>query len=87
MSELDSDVEWATALDAVLHGAREIQTGANARGPHLLMIDEQPGRWLVRQILDDPAGDHDWGFSAEVDLARSDAEGEAVVVVDAVDQL
>ena len=87
LSELDSEVEWATSLAPYFTEHAEIQTGANARGPHLLMIDELPGRWLVRQIIDDPAGDHDWGFSAEVDLARSDAEGEAVVVVTAVDQL
>ena len=43
------------------------------------MIEEQPGRWTVRQIFDDPAGDHDWGISAEVDLAASDEAGEAVV--------
>jgi len=40
--------------------------------------------WHVRQILDDPAGDHDWGFSVEVDLAASDEEGTAVLrMVDA----
>ena len=41
----------------------------------------------MRQILDDPAGDHDWGISAEVDLAASDEAGTAVVTVTAVDQL
>jgi hypothetical protein len=51
------------------------------------MIDEQPGLWSVRQIFDDPAGDHDWGISAEVDLAASDEAGEAVVRVTAVDRL
>ena len=35
-------------------------TGADARGPALLVVDERPGRWAVRQIFDDPAGDHDW---------------------------
>jgi hypothetical protein len=65
----------------------ELQTGADARGPQLLMIDEQPGLWSVRQIFDDPAGDHDWGISAEVDLAASDEAGEAVVRVTAVDRL
>jgi hypothetical protein len=35
----------------------------------------------VRQIFDDPDGDHDWGISAEVDLAESDAAGSAVVRV------
>ncbi len=37
--------------------------------------------------FDDPAGDHDWGISAEVDLAASDEAGIAVVRVTAVGQL
>jgi hypothetical protein len=41
----------------------------------------------VRQIFDDPNGDHDWGISAEVDLAASDEKGEAVLRVTGVDQL
>jgi hypothetical protein len=41
----------------------------------------------VRQIFDDPAGDHDWGIGAEVDLAASDQAGAAVLRVIAVDQL
>ena len=53
--------------------------GADARGPALLIIDRQPGVWRVRQILDDPAGDHDWGFDVEVDLEASDEEGVAVL--------
>jgi hypothetical protein len=65
----------------------EIGTGPDARGPHLLLVTEEQGRWLVRQGLDDPAGDHDWGISAEVDLAASDDAGEAVVRVTAVDRL
>ena len=48
-------------------------------GPALLIIDRQPGVWRVRQILDDPAGDHDWGFDVEVDLEASDEEGAAVL--------
>jgi hypothetical protein len=53
----------------------------------MLLIGEQPGRWRVRQIFDDPAGDHDWGISADVELAESDQAGAAVVHLTAVDQL
>ena len=35
----------------------------------------------VRQILDDPAGDHDWGIEVEVDLEASDEEGAAAIRV------
>ena len=65
----------------------ELMTGPDARGPALLLVTEEPGRWLVRQVLDDPAGDHDWGISAEVDLAASDEAGEAVVRVTAVNRM
>jgi superfamily II RNA helicase len=92
LGELDSEAgwdagAWAQALDGYFAEHDEIGTGADARGPGLLIIDEQPGRWSVRQIFDDPAGHHDWGISAEVDLAASDAAGAAVVRVTEVGQL
>ena len=64
-----------------------IGTGADARGPQLITISEEPERWLVRQVLDDPAGDRDWAVTAEVDLAASDEEGSPVVWVTAVEPL
>jgi superfamily II RNA helicase len=82
----DADA-WQDALEPYFAEHAEIGTGPDARGPNLLMIDQQPGRWTVRQILDDPAGDHDWGISAEVDLAASDEAGIAVVRVTDVNQL
>jgi hypothetical protein len=51
------------------------------------MIDYQADRWLVRQILDDPAGHHDWAITAEVDLAASDEAGVAMVRVSEVGPL
>jgi hypothetical protein len=82
----DADA-WEEAIEAYFAEHDEIGTAADARGPALLIIDQQPGRWTVRQIFDDPAGDHDWGISAEVDLAASDAAGTAVVRVTEVGQL
>ena len=82
----DADA-WADAIEPYFETHDEIGTGADARGPALLIIDVQPGRWVVRQIFDDPAGDHDWGISAEVGLAASDEAGVAVLRVTAVGQL
>jgi hypothetical protein len=65
----------------------EIGIGPDARGPALLLIDVGRERWTVRQIFDDPAGDHDWGITAEIDLAASDEAGTAVVRVTDVSQL
>jgi hypothetical protein len=75
---------WAEVIDEYFAEHDGVGTGADARGPALLIIDREPGLWRVRQILDDPAGDHDWGFDVEVDLEASDEEGSAVLrVVDA----
>ncbi|MEV0104618.1 DUF3516 domain-containing protein, partial [Nocardia sp. NPDC050789] len=49
-----------------------------ARGPKLFQVEQRPGFWHVRQVLDDPAGDHGWSLDAVVDLAESDAAGEVV---------
>src|SRR5450755_4696489 len=78
---------WAQALDGYFGVHDEIGTGPDARGPGLLIIDQQPGQWVLRQIFDDPAGDHDWGISAVVDLAASDEAGTAVLRITDVGQL
>ncbi|HEY3894118.1 MAG TPA: DUF3516 domain-containing protein [Pseudonocardiaceae bacterium] len=89
LGELDTDAgwdaqAWRQAVEPYFDQHAEIGTGADARGPQLLIIDQQPGRWEVRQILDDPAGHHDWAINAEVDLPASDASGTAVLRVTSV---
>jgi hypothetical protein len=86
LGELDADDgwdsgAWAAALAEYYAEHDDIGTGPDARGPAMLIIDAGRDVWRVRQIFDDPAGDHDWGFSAEVDLAASDEEGFAVIRV------
>jgi hypothetical protein len=89
LGELDGAAGWTSERwEEVVHDYfaehDDVGTGADARGPAMLIIDRQPDVWRVRQILDDPAGDHDWGFDVEVDLEASDEEGVAVIrVVDA----
>jgi hypothetical protein len=78
--------QWADAMADYFAEHDALLTGADARGPALLVIDERPDRWGVRQILDDPAGDHDWAITAEVDLAESDDQGRAAVHLTAVDR-
>ncbi|WP_411139422.1 DEAD/DEAH box helicase [Streptomyces sp. x-80] len=84
----DADA-WGDAMDAYWDEYDELGTGPDARGPKLLLIEEdaEHGLWKVRQTFADPNGDHDWGISAEVDLAASDEEGRAVVRVTDVGQL
>lgn len=91
-SELDAlDAEagfdgetWSAAIAEYQLEYDEIGTGPAARGPALFAVETGPTTWTVRQTFDDPAGDRDWGISAEVDLAASDEAGEAVIRVTAV---
>ncbi|HET8615193.1 MAG TPA: DUF3516 domain-containing protein [Actinomycetales bacterium] len=71
--------DWAGALAAYWEEHDDIGTGPDARGPQLLQVQEHRDRWVVRQVLDDPQGFHDWGISAEVDLGASDEQGAPVV--------
>ncbi len=92
LGELDAEAgwdadAWADAIEPYFDEHDEIGTGPGARGPGLLIIDEHADHWAVRQIFDDPAGDHDWGIGAVVDLAASDEAGAAVLRVTAAGQL
>jgi hypothetical protein len=84
---LDPDAGWSEALDAYFGEHDEIGTGPDARSSARILIDEEPDVWRVRQIIDDPAGHHDWGIRAEVDLSASADEGIAVVRVLGLDRL
>ncbi len=81
LAELDPDVDWVAALEAYSADHQSVGTGPDARGPLLFQVTPGPARWSVRQVLDDPAGDHDWALDAEVDLAASDEQGVAAVRV------
>ncbi|MEU6339779.1 DUF3516 domain-containing protein [Streptomyces sp. NPDC046977] len=94
LAELDAESgwdadAWADAMDAYWDEYEDLGTGPDARGPKLLQIEERPedALWKVRQTFADPAGDHDWGISADIDLTASDEEGRAVVKVTAVGTL
>jgi superfamily II RNA helicase len=78
---------WKEALDPYFEQHDEIGTGPDARGPAMLIIEQGQREWTLRQIFDDPAGDHDWGISATVDLAASDEEGTALLHISEVGQL
>ena len=78
---------WEAGIRAFFDEHDDLGTGPDARGPLLLTITTEPDRWVVRQTLDDPAGDHDWAIIASVDLAASDAAGTAVVTVTEVGPL
>jgi superfamily II RNA helicase len=86
LGDLDGDAgwdadRWAAAMETYFAEYGELGTGPDARGPALLHITAGPAAWTVRQVFDDPDGDHDWGIDATVDLAASDEAGTAVVTI------
>ncbi|MFC4560952.1 DEAD/DEAH box helicase [Nocardiopsis mangrovi] len=78
---------WSEAMDEYFAEHDDLGIGPDARGPKMLLIEERQGVWEVRQVFDDPDDDHDWGISAEIDLAASDESGHAVVHVVDVNRL
>jgi superfamily II RNA helicase len=75
---------WEAALEPYWAEHDAVAVDADARNPTWLEIREGSERWSVRQVLLDPAGTHDWGIDAEVDLRACDLRGEAVVEVTGV---
>jgi hypothetical protein len=94
---------WVEAMEDYYAEYPSVGTGPSARGPAFLHIDTEPQpapgppvgaenpdtarAWTVRQVFEDPDGDHDWGITATVDLPASDEAGAAVVEVTAVGPL
>ncbi|WP_018158042.1 DEAD/DEAH box helicase [Demetria terragena] len=72
---------WHEDISAYEAEHDEMGTGSSARGPALLRIDKKPDVWEIRQVIEDPEGDGDWGIDAQVPLAASDEVGTAIVVV------
>jgi len=90
LGELDPDFgqdAWEDGIQDYFTEHDSIGTGPDARGPQMLQVAKEPGRWVVRQVIDDPEGDHDWGITAFVDLAASDELGEAVLRVTGLESL
>jgi hypothetical protein len=72
---------WQDAVDDFFAEYDRLPIDADARNPALLQIERHAAAWSVRQVFDDPDGDHDWGIRARIELAASDAAGEPVVTV------
>ncbi|QDQ92220.1 DUF3516 domain-containing protein [Rhodococcus sp. WB9] len=70
--------EWEDQLQAYFDEYDSLGTGPSARGPQLFQVETAPELWRVRQVLEDPQGDHGWALTAVVDLPESDAAGEVI---------
>jgi superfamily II RNA helicase len=86
LGELDAEAgwtsdAWADAIEDYFDEYDTLGVGPDARGPGMIAVTAGSTVWQVRQTFDDPAGDRDWGITAEVDLAASDELGAASVRV------
>jgi superfamily II RNA helicase len=84
LGELDGDhgwtaERWRAALDEFFAEHDSIGIDAAARSAEHFELDAVGRRWRARQVLTDPAGDHDWMIVADIDLDASDEAGVAVV--------
>jgi hypothetical protein len=78
---------WQAALEPYWDEHDDVGIAAAARGPALFQVTEGPTTWVVRQVLDDPARDHDWRIEAVVDLPATDENGEVRLAIRAVGPL
>ncbi len=77
-----SEADWRAAGEDYFAEYADIGTGPEARGPSLFSVREEPGEWVVTQILDDPEGDRDWRLTARLDLVATDDAGESVLLTE-----
>lgn len=70
--------EWEEQLLPYFEEYNSIGTGPSARGPALFQVVDEGEFWRVRQVLEDPEGDHGWALLGVVDIPESDALGEIV---------
>ncbi|HEY9558322.1 MAG TPA: DUF3516 domain-containing protein [Acidimicrobiales bacterium] len=78
---------WFAALQPYFAEHDTVGIDGDARSAAHVDVHDAGRRWQVRQTLADPAGDHDWAITAEVDLDASDEAGVAVVKVLDVGQI
>jgi hypothetical protein len=92
LGELDADAgvdaeTWREQVEAYFKEHDEIDIGPDARGPHMILVEQEGRTWRVQQIVGDPDGDHDWRILADVDLDASDDAAELVLDVRGLVQL
>lgn len=74
--------EWEDTLDDFYDQHEYINTDMKARSGEFIIIDDSHEKdehtWIVRQIIDDAEGDHDWAITGVVDLDATQESGEVI---------
>ncbi|HET9076433.1 MAG TPA: DUF3516 domain-containing protein [Acidimicrobiales bacterium] len=76
--------DWRDRAQEYFAEHESIGIGPAARGADRFVVDDGGRRWLVSQILDDPAGWAEWTLVLSVDLDASDQAGEPVIRTEAL---
>jgi hypothetical protein len=84
--EVDEADPWsgerlAAAMAPFWEEHQGLRTDPRSRGTEHTLIDVEPSRWRVRQILLDAEGDHDFYADLVVDLERSAEEDRPVMTL------
>jgi len=92
LGDLDAEAgwnaeRWRAAFEPYLAEHDLIGIGPDARSGAYFQVTETPDVWHVRQVIDDPAGDHEWAILVDIDLPASDELGAPVVTPTAVARL
>lgn len=74
--DLTDTPDWPAALDDYFDNFADLGVDASARSADMIIIKENGRSWSVRQIIDDPDGNHDWAITGTVDLDASDEAGD-----------
>lgn len=74
--DLTDTPDWPAALDDYFDNFADLGVDASARSADMINIKENGRSWSVRQIIDDPDGNHDWAITGTVDLDASDEAGD-----------
>ncbi len=78
---------WKTASAGYFAEHDSVGIDGDARSSQLFRLEENGRIWQVTQTLHDPDGNHDWALRFQADLDASDAVGEAVLTMTALEQL
>jgi hypothetical protein len=78
---------WRAAAEPYFAEHATIGIGPEARAASRFVIETGADAWRVRQVLEDPDGNDEWGLELTVDLTASDEQGRPVVAPAALARL
>src|SRR5699024_12571432 len=72
---------WEQVMDEYYDAYDDVGIDGPARSPQLLQITEESRIWRIRQVHEDPDGNHDCAIEADLDVEATDETGEPVLAL------